>query len=115
QILQSWLEARGEMLELMCRVGGGLLYTRKTGNSFDSESITIKPVIDSIIRQLPGIELRSAAKDMLIKGIETEFACRILGDLGTAEDLPYLHTKLSNRDAHTVVKNAMERIQERTN
>lgn len=115
QIAQCWLEAKGEMLELMYRVGGGLLYTRKTGNSFDSESITIKPEIDNIISQLPGVELRSAARDMLIKGIETEFACRILGDLGTAEDLPYLHTKLNDRVIHTVVKSAMERIQKRTN
>lgn len=115
KIAQCWLEAKGEMLELMCRVGGGLLYTRKTGDPFDSESITIKPIVDNIISQLPRVELRFAARDMLIKGIETEFACRILGDLGTTEDLPYLHTKLNNRDKHTVVKNAMERIQERTN
>ena len=57
-----------------------------------------------IVSQLPRVELRFAARYMLIKGIETEFACRILGDLGTTEDLPYLHTELNNRDKHTVVK-----------
>jgi hypothetical protein len=115
KIAQCWLEAKGEMLELMCRVGGGLLYTRKTTNPFDSESITIKPVIDNIISQLPSSELSIAARGMLIKGIDTEFACRVLGDVGTVEDLPHLHAKLNNPDIHNTVKNAMERIQERTN
>ena len=51
----------------------------------------------------------------LIKGIDTEFACRVLGDVGTVDDLPHLHAKLNNPDIHNTVKNAMERIQERTN
>jgi len=113
-IAQCWLEAKGEMLVLMSRLQGVLLYTRKTTDADDFESFSIKPVVDKIISQLPVAELCLAARNMLNIEIETEFACRVLGDFGTVEDLPYLHAKLNNRDLHTVVKNAMERIQERT-
>ncbi len=113
KIAECWLESKGEMLELMCRVSGGLLYSRETSHSLDSDDFTINPVVDSIISQLPPAELRIAARDMLIKGTEARFACRVLEDIGTIEDLPYLHKKLGNSDIYENVKNAMERIQER--
>ncbi len=115
EILQCWNDAKGDMLKLMSKIGGGVLYTPKTNISSNPESVTIKPIIDKIIIQLPRAELRFAARDMLAKGVEPRFACLLLGDIGIAEDLPSLHAKLNEENMRSVAEIAMGRIQERSN
>lgn len=111
-ISQCWRDSRGEMLEFLCHLGSGILYTR-TPNNTSFESFSIQPVIDKIISDLPRAELIICVRDLLKVGIETKFACRILGDIGTTEDLPYLHKYLNNPEMHEIIINTMQRIQDR--
>ena len=116
KLAQCWLRSKRRNVRIYVPLGNGkALYTKNTASSFNGESFSIQPVVDKIICQLPGAELRLAARNMLNKERETEFASRVLGDFGTAEDLPSLHAKLNNRAMHDIVKKAMEQIQERTN
>ena len=105
---ECWATARGEMLRFLSSVRGGLLYWQGHG---DAKDYTIDPLINDVLRQLPRNELRLAAREMLAEDREGEFACRVLGDFETAEDLPFLHTKLQNTHLHTAVRKAMEGIQ----